>query len=478
MKEKSGFYSSLRLLLVLNLLVKPLWIFWIDRTVQNQQGAVLYGTYFSLYGFVVVFSFLADWGLTTYMNRQLAADPDYYFKRTGNFLLLKIILVLLYIVIAGLLAVLSGIHAWEMLFLLLAIQVLNAFFFFNRAIITAKQWFGPDAWFSVLDKAMMLLFCGSFLLLPVLGQLSLPVFLWIQLISTGTAFLATAVFLRIRRTGFHFYKEPGFYMQLLKQAWPYGLIVLLMSAHNRIDAFLLERIHPNGSWEAGIYAGAYRLVDAGNMAGYLLASFLLPFIARHRQQTGMIHEALLTSRHLLLLFSVGTAVMAIALAPMIQSVLYYNREPHAIEVMQYCIPVLIAYGIIQLYGTLLTATGHIRLFCLISGVALLLNILLNLYLIPRYGALGCCFAALISQSLAALFTLQLAIKKTGAGQDARSFAGYIFTGAILFCFLYFGKQYIHNFWLLAVAGTLLSVLAAIALKLINLKRLSLFIKPD
>ncbi len=465
-------------MLVLNLLVKPLWIFWIDRTVQNQQGAAVYGTYFSLYGFVLVLSFMGDWGLTTYMNRQLAADPDYYFKRTGNFLLLKTGLTILYVLISLLLALLSGIHDRTLLLLLLAIQVLNTFFFFNRAIITARQWFSADAWFSVLDKGMMLFLCGSLLLLPVVGQLSIIVFLLIQLISTGAALLGTVLYLRIKKTRFLFSKDRGFFIQQLKAAWPYGLIVLLMMAHNRIDAFLLERIHPNGSWEAGIYAGAYRLVDAGNMAAYLFASFLLPFIARHRDNKPLIQDTFLFSRHLLLLFFTGIAVVAMLLSPMLQQLLYHNQEPHAIAVMQYTIPVLIAYGLIHLYGTLLTATGHIRLFCGITALALAFNTVLNLFLIPRYGALGCAISALISQSSGALITMQLAIRKTGTGTDRRSAAACILTGAILFCFLYFGKQYIHSIWILTGAGAVLTIVTAMALQLINLKRLTFFIKPD
>ena len=53
----SKFYSSLLLLIVLNAIIKPFWIFGIDRQVQNITGTAEYGTYFSLLNLSIVFGF-------------------------------------------------------------------------------------------------------------------------------------------------------------------------------------------------------------------------------------------------------------------------------------------------------------------------------------------------------------------------------------------------------------------------------------
>ena len=58
MKETSRFYSSLGLLIILNAIVKPIWIFGIDREVQNEVGAAAYGAYFSVFNLSIVLSFL------------------------------------------------------------------------------------------------------------------------------------------------------------------------------------------------------------------------------------------------------------------------------------------------------------------------------------------------------------------------------------------------------------------------------------
>ena len=54
------FISNITFLVFVNLIVKPFWIFGIDRTVQNAVGAEQYGTYFALFNFTMLFHILLD----------------------------------------------------------------------------------------------------------------------------------------------------------------------------------------------------------------------------------------------------------------------------------------------------------------------------------------------------------------------------------------------------------------------------------
>ena len=58
--KTSSFFSGLSLLLLFNLLIKPVWIFLIDRPVQNAVGHEAYGTYFALFNLTYVLLFVAD----------------------------------------------------------------------------------------------------------------------------------------------------------------------------------------------------------------------------------------------------------------------------------------------------------------------------------------------------------------------------------------------------------------------------------
>lgn len=163
---------------------------------------------------------------------------------------------------------------------------------------------------------------------------------------------------------------------------------------------------------------------------------------------------MLTMRHYLIMGSLCVAAIAFFLAPWIQQTLYHETDPHAIRILQYCLPALIGYSITQVYGTILTATGHIRDFCRITSISLILNLLLNLMLIPRYGALGCCFAALISQGFNGLFLVIFCRKRLQLRTAPVSLLIYALSFSVVSCFLYFTRDQSISKWLL-ISGAFL-----------------------
>ncbi len=477
MKETPRFYSSLGLLIILNIIIKPVWIFGIDRSVQNITGTEVYGLYFSLLGFSIVFNFLLDWGLSAFINRELAAAKESHNNIAGSFLAIKLLLVILYVVVVFFAALISGIGQWDIFWSVVVIQVLTSLFLFFRSIITAQQWFRTDAWLSVLDKILMIIVCGSFLLFPsVTGTIDINLFLLIQIGCTAIVLLISIVVLLRKGFIFSLPSSPLFNKRIFKSALPFGLIVLLMSAHYRLDGFLLERLHGNGAYETGIYAGAYRLLDAANMPGYLTASFLLPFIARQYSLKKDMSEVILNSRHLLLVFSLMIAIIAAILSPWLQQILYHDQNAEAIEVLQWCLPVLIAYSLVQIYGTVLTATGHIVPFCYIVLASVVANVLLNLLLIPGLGARGSCFAALVSQGFCGIGTMLYTRQKLGINIHYRSLLMYIFMGVMMFGFLYTGNKYISNKWWLLAGLFVISITASTILKLSDIHKWKTFLK--
>ncbi len=465
-KTPRQFYASLGLLILLNLVIKPIWIFAIDRQVQNVVGTVEYGSYFSLVNLSIVFSFLSDWGFTSFYNRQLAAKEESITNAAGYFLLVKLLFSLSYMLIVLLIAFSSGISRWDIIIPVILIQVFTSFFLFFRAVITARQWFKTDAVLSVLDKSLMILICGVFLFFPaVAGEMTINKFLWTQ---TGClAFSVLASVLTLVRQGVNFSFRLSFsFSKIFRSAFPYALIVLLMGVHFRLDGFLLERMHPDGAEQAGNYAAAYRLLDAANMIGYLFASFLLPFIAGQWSEKKDSSAVILTTRHVLITFSVGVSVLAIFMATWIQSLLYPGNS-NTITVIQYGIPALTGYSFVALYGTVLTATGHIKLFCGLTFVAVLLNILFNLLLIPHWGAKGSCIAALISQGFCGCITMVAVKKKVGAAIHPGSLLVYISIALLLAGLFYYGQRAGINAILLISAAILLTLLCLLLTRLLK-----------
>ena len=475
----SKFYSSLILLILLNALIKPIWIFGIDRQVQNITGIAEYGTYFSLLNLSIVFGFLLDWGLTNFINRELAAKRFDLRQQLGSFLLIKILLAFIYAAVTSTVAILSGVRRWDILAGVIMIQFLTFLFVFFRSVITANQWFSTDAWLSVLDKTIMILACGLLILSPsLLGAITIHKFLLAQIVSTTIAVLSSVAILLSRGIVF---KKPSlrfFNRAILFSALPFAITVFLMSIHVRLDGFLLERIHSNGAHEAGIYAAAYRLLDVSNMLGYLIASFFMPFIARLWSEGKPLQQPILRTRHLQVMFAMTIVAIVVTLAPWLQKVLYHREDVYGVKILTWCLPALLGYAFVQVYGTVMTATGNILSFCYMNLLVVGINVIMNLFLIPRYGAFGCCISALCSQLILGLMTMIYVHRKFATPIGYRSLLIYLVTGLLVAVVLDVLFKLSVTTWILVPVAALITFLFMRLSKMISLNNWNGFLKKQ
>ncbi|MBB1284475.1 polysaccharide biosynthesis C-terminal domain-containing protein [Flavisolibacter sp. BT320] len=441
MKAKQ-FFKSLSWLLFLNLLIKPAWIFLIDRRVQNIVGHEVYGTYFALFNLTYILLFIADAGLTNMLTQRLAAQES---LNIPQLLRLKFFLMGLYAVCCTAVAVFADIGTWDILLYLILIQSLISLFVFLRGLLTALQLFKTDAYFSVLDRTLLLLLCVG-PVYSIFKPITMLLFLQLQTLSMSIAIGSLFIYLWRKNT---FVPASKASLQKIgRWVLPFVLLILLMATHNRLDAFLLSQIHPEGALQAGIYAMAYRLLDAGNMLGYLTASFLLPFLSRNQQDTAMVQRVVLVSRHGLLLLATVALAFVFVYTSWLQNLLYHSADGFTNNVILLTMAALPAYYLIHVYGTALTSIGAIQLFIRIMLVAVVSNVALNLWLIPQYGAQGCAIAALVSQYGCGIGLWIAASKKLKIRVAAGAAVLYLLA-ALIFGMLFYAVQKItDNEWIL------------------------------
>lgn len=456
--KAASFFKGLSWLLVLNLLIKPAWIFVIDRQVQNIVGQETYGRYFALFNLTYVLLFIADAGLSNMLTQRLAANGN---LNVRQLLKAKLLLLLVYALVCFMIASGSGIRQWNILLLLVAVQCLNSFFVFLRSLLTARQLFQTDAWFSVLDKSLLLLLCVG----PVYGyftRITIPLYLQLQVLSSSVAVAGLCLLLYQKKL----FAAGEKLAAKTVVAWliPFILIVVLMSVHNRLDAFLLERMRTDGALQAGIYAMAYRLLDAANMIGYLTASFLVPFLSRHQGNTPLVQQVLLLARHGLLLTAAVVVGFVAVFAPWLLLILYHVSTAYYVDVMRLCMAVLPAYFLLHIYGSALTAAAAFRLLIQLLFGAVLLNVLLNLWLIPQFGAKGCCMAALASQYACALAVWFAASRKLAVSPAFGSALLYPVAAVMCGGLFAFGQKLTSSVWII------LSSIALVAFVLLLVQR--------
>lgn len=397
------FFRSVFLLVLLNILVKPLWIFGVDRKMQVLLGYEAYGRYFSYLSFTVILNIVADMGLTVYVQRQIATHSILARKWLRNVVALKLLLSLVYIVLTMFLAYVLGFANGWWIPALIALQVSLSWLSFARSILSAQHRFTASSWFSVLDK-LLLIIPGIALLYVFCPDCTRTVeeFIAAQLIAVLLA-LIPALLLVFRSAADNDPNENAVPLTgVLRQSLPFAVLVLLMFVHSRTDSVLLALLHGSSAQEAGIYASLYRFVDAANVLSYLVAGFLLSFWSKHLFQPDVIRDSLNKMFRIMMAAALLLVVVFFVYSRELQTLVYESPNDSTAQVMQWGILVLIPSFLIDLFGTLVTAHKKMGVFIRILVVCIFLNLTLNFIFIPQQQAWASALIAVGTQSVMAL----------------------------------------------------------------------------
>ena len=464
------FVTNLAFLLFLNLLVKPFWILGIDRAVQNTVGASAYGLYAALFNFSFLFNILLDVGITNFNNRNIAQHNHLVQKHLSGILVLRIVLGAIYFLISLVIALLLGYRGSQlwMLSILLINQALVSFILYLRSNIAGLHLFRIDSMISVLDRFIMIILCG-FLLWGNFTDIPFRIewFVWAQTFAYAITAIFTFLILASRVKRFSLKWDPRFFMVILKKSYPFAILILLMTFYNRIDSVMLERMLGNGAEQAGIYAQAYRLLDAANMIAYLFSGLLLPMFSHMIKHRKPIEELVELSFSFIAIPAITVMACGVFFSEDLMRLLYHAHVMESSAVFLLIINCFLAISSVYIFGTLLTANGNLKHLNMVALGGMMLNIIMNIILIPRYQAIGAAISSLTTQFLTAGAQILLAHKIFKF--KIRWFLGFRYALFIFLSFSLFWFASTFNSWFIwrAGFGAAACFLLALLLKLIR-----------
>ena len=409
------FIVNIIILVGLNLLIKPFCIFVIDRTVQNIVDAQTYGLYFALFNFTFLFNIMLDMGITNFNNRSVARHNDFIKESFSRIFSLKIILFVFYFVFMLLIGVFIGYDNIQlhMLFFLLINQFLSGFILYLRSNISGLLMFKTDSVLSVIDRVIMIVFCSLLLWGNVTSKpFEIMWFIYIQTFAYAiTVLLALSIVLR--KSSFQRpFIDMAFFKSIFKQSFPFALLHFFTSFHNRIDTVLMERILPieSGAQQAGIYASAFRLLDAGIIIAYLMSVICMPLFSNMIANKQKVNEIVKTSFILLFIYGSIIAVGSFFYSDELMNLLYVNHVSDSSAVYKILMLSILPITLTYVFGSLLTANGNLKELNVIAVIAVCMNLVLNVIFIPKYGAIGSAYVSLITQFLIIVSEIYLTIK--------------------------------------------------------------------
>ncbi len=471
---KRKFITNLVLIILLNLLIKPLWIFGIDRHVQNLFEAE-YGLYNILFNLSFILSILFDLGLTNYNNRHISQNHHLLQKYFSSIVILKLILALLYGLVAYGIALILNISGQNLnlLFFLVFSQMLVSFTLYLRSNIAGMQMHTANSVISVLDRALMIGFCAILIWGRISGiTFSIAWFIYAQ----TAAYLVTAVicFLIVAKKS-KFPKlryDHKFFLVVIRQSWPYALLALLMVAYTRVDVIMLGhmlRPEENGTMAVSIYAKGFRLFDATYQFALLFAVLLLPMFSKMIKEKQDLHGLTLLSSLLLFVPTIALAIGSQVYRVEIMDLLYDKNVNEAAPFFGILMFAFLGMAGTIIYGTLLTANGNLKILNITSAIALGINIILNFILIPKYQAFGAAISCMATQLFAGFSQYVVtAVKFKFALNFSLIFRLVLYISGVVLLAL--GSHQLTITWWISFVGMLTAAIVfAMLLNLINLK---------
>jgi len=441
---------------------------------------------FSLFSFSLLLNIILDVGITNFNNRNISQNQHLLSKYFPHLVVLKFFLAVVYALVCLIVSFFIGYDersVFLLIFLIINQFILSMIMYF-RSNISGLHLFKTDSFISILDKLIMILICSALMW----GNITDKPFCIEWFVYTQTvAYFVTAIvsFLIVVRqisfkhfipSVFHFRFDWRFLLVILKQSYPFALLILLMTFYNRIDSVMLERMLVNGDEQAGIYAQSYRILEAVSMFAYLFAGLLLPIFSRMIKMNQSVNELVKLSFLLLIVPAIIVAVISCTFSENIITLLYVHYHPESSLIFGLLILSLISVSTTYIFGTLLTAKGNMRHLNIMATIGMTINILLNLLLIPRLQALGTAIASIITQLFTALVQFWLSKKVFHFNVNFRKSIP-IFSFLISTILISIACKYIISNWLIAMSISAIGSFAiAIILKLFDIKTIFMILK--
>ena len=361
----------------------------------------------------------------------------------------------------------------KMLLVLMLNQILISFILYLRSNLAGLHLFKTDSVISVLDRTVMIAICAYLLWGRGEGAVfEIEWFIWAQTFAYVITVVFTLLLLSGKTTFLTLNWNPLFALMILKKSYPFAILILLMTFYNRVDSVMLERMLEDGPEQAGIYAQAFRLLDASNMIAYLFAGLLLPIFSHMLKQREDIRKMLKLSFTLIAIPAITVVLMAWFYGQEIMDLLYHGHVESSVPVFSLLMTGFFAVSTTYIFGTLLTANGNLKQLNRMAAAGMLLNIVLNLLLIPYYKATGAAVASLVTQFITAGIQVFLCLRIFKLKADVSLLVRmglFVSAGSLA---LYFSKLLSADWVLNLTSGLMVCVLISFILRLVDLKEMT------
>lgn len=369
-------------------LIAFVYFLFLARVMQPE----LTGTYFLAVSIAMIFSVIADFGITPVTIREIAKHPEHTTTLVRNALAAKIPLLLIGYACTLLAVPLLG-YGKDLLVLVM---------FSGLSLILDSVhllFYGVLRGHHVLQFESLGMFASQ-LVVATIGGLSLwiapslPLLLF-ALVAGSTSNVLVSGFIILRRFGAGVLRpvwNQTKIKQLLFAAFPFALAAIFVKVYSYVDTLFISKLIDETA--VGLYSIAYKLTYAFQFIPLAFTAALYPSIsaalAGDRAQVAMLLRRALWYMALVATPIVFGLWLVAEPAVRLAGDSYTDAAPILSVLVFVLIPIFLDFPI----GSLLNAADRQATKTAIMGGTMIINVILNIVLIPSIGTVGAAYAAL------------------------------------------------------------------------------------
>jgi O-antigen/teichoic acid export membrane protein len=266
--------------------------------------------------------------------------------------------------------------------------------------------------------------------------------------------------------------EPGLLMSWVKVAIPLGITFIITTVYFKVDVPILQRFRPYS--EVGYYTFAYKPFESLLFIPFALRSVVFPVLSvYHRQSPERVLPLAEKFFKALVLLGWPITVGVFLLAPQFNSLLhlYAGSEP-ALQILALAIVFMFADNT---FAATLNAIDKQNVFAFVAMVGLVINVGVNLVVIPRYGYLGASWAVVVTEAALVVVGWFVLRAQLGTIPLFRNSWKAVVAGAIMGAFIYVANPHGNRvlLFVVVVASALIYGAALLILRVADSEELSL-----
>jgi O-antigen/teichoic acid export membrane protein len=371
-----------------------LLLFLLGFLAARWLGPVDFGGYAAALAFVGLFRILPDFGMAYASTLEISRDRSLAGRLIGGLLGLQGVLSLVTVIAClalGSLIFQGGVRTAALLLSLdLVFKSLKATL---RWLLKGLERFGVEALSLLLERGLLLAVCSAVLRAGG-GLLGFVVaFTGIRVLDASGLFgYIHARVVRLRPA-----VDRPLWRELFRKGLPFAYAGAAITLFSQLNQVLLEQMR--GAAEAGFFAAPARLVEGFTLVPRILSYALIPTMAAlFPTDPGAVTRLYARGVKYLLVLGLPVALVGLLASPELMRLLFGAEYAASAAASRILLPAT-AFMFLSNFGeTTLACISRWRSIVIIATFCLVLNVALNLLLIPRLGYVGAAWATLLTET--------------------------------------------------------------------------------